>query len=316
MSFNVADELALEVWDDMLRFTLDDLSTNWIKSDDSFIKRIEKDNLNPVFLTEHVMKEIEIKNNLDDGIRYFESDKYSKAIKKFDEVLFYDFEYGEALLNKSFSLRGQKHFVKSLRYYRRAVKCDESMRDVEYYKALLSEANGEKDNFTKLKLNIYAGDEHYSKGEYENAVASYDRALGNPSKFKDRILFKLLNKKAIALLKLDDYENALTCFGESFKLKANDYAIFGKGICKYRLNLEIDDEFKGFLNLNKRQMLTQVKILNDLGFYNQSIRINDYLWRNHFKIDGFYFNLAGVRKITLNELGMDFSEVDDVLSLF
>ena len=114
-------------------------------------------------------------------------------------MLFYDPEYGEALSNKSYALYGQNHFVKSLRYYKRAVEADESLKNMEYHKLLLGKSNEERQHFPKLKLNIYAGDEHFASGEYQKAVDSYNRALMNPSKFKDKILSKLLNKKATTL---------------------------------------------------------------------------------------------------------------------
>ena len=212
MRFNIPDELFFEVHDDQVKFKINDVSTNWLDKDDSFIKRIDNDNLNHELLTKHLSKEIEIKNTLDDGISFFKSEKYLKAIECFDEVLFYDPEYAEALLYKSRALFAQRHFVKSLRYYKRALKADGLLEDVEYNKLLLKEANNERDNFPKLKRNIYAGDEYFANGEFERAVESYNRALMNPSKFKDKILSKLLNKKATALLKLNDFEEALGCF--------------------------------------------------------------------------------------------------------
>lgn len=51
-----------------------------------------------------MVKEIEIKNILDEAIRFSDLKKYSKAIKSFDKVLFYDPMYGDALLNKSYAL--------------------------------------------------------------------------------------------------------------------------------------------------------------------------------------------------------------------
>ena len=253
---------------------------------------------------------------MDDGIRFLKSEKYSKAVQKFNEVLFYDSQYGEALLNKSFSLKFQKHFVKSLRYYKCAVSADENLKDMEYHKTLLKEANAEIDNFPKLKMNIYAGDQYFSKGDYNNAVLSYNRALANPSGFKDKILFKLLNKKATSLLNLNNFDEALTYFKKSLMVKVNDYAIFGQGLCEYNLGLEISDNFKNMLNINKIQMLRQAVILNDLGNFRESLKISDYLCRNHFKMDEFYLKLINARKYTMSELDMDLSKLNMVLDNF
>ena len=118
-----------------------------------------------------------IENLFDEGTNFLKSEKFAKAIECFDEVIFYDENYGMALINKSHALFGQKHFVKALRYYRRAVKADENLKDVEYHKLLLANSNAERDNFPKIKLYIYAGDEHFAKGEYEKALESYKKAL-------------------------------------------------------------------------------------------------------------------------------------------
>ena len=310
MISNIPDAVKCEIQDDNVKFIYGDLSTDWMSDDDSFVKRIDESNLNPVFLKKHLVKEFEIRNSFEEGISLLKAEKYSKSIEKFDEVLFYDLEYGEVLLNKSFALCGQKHYVKSLRTYRKAIKADDNLKDIEYHKKLIKMANEERDNFPKIKLNIYAGDEHFAKGEFEKAIESYDKALANPSRFKDTILSKLLNKKATALLRLDEFEKARNCFKKSIEGDANDYATFGEGICDYNLGLNISEGFKVRLDIAKAQMLRQVQILNDLGFYSESLDISDYLWRNHFRVDDFYIKLAQSRKSTMEKLGMDTAEPD------
>ena len=294
MSLNISDELNMEIHENMVRFSVEGTSTNWMASDDLFIKRIDEDNLNRDLLVEHLKKEIQMKNLLDEAISIFKTQKFAKAIEMLDEVLFYDPEYGEALLFKSYCLRGQGHFVKALRHYKRAVKSDESLRDNEYHMAITRQANEERSNFPKLKLNIYAGDEHFARGEFEMAIESYDRALEDSSKFKQKILSKLLNKKATACIKLNDYGDACECFGKSLEVDGNDYAIFGKGVCEYELDLDIDSGFRRCLRISKRQMLQQALILNDMGYHEESSRIANYLRKNHFKNDDIYEKLQAL----------------------
>ena len=294
MSLNISDELNMETHENLVRFSVEGTSTNWMASDDLFIKRIDEDNLNRDLLVEHLKKEIQIKNLLDEAISLFKTQKFAKAIEMLDEVLFYDPEYGEALLFKSYCLRGQGHFVKALRHYKRAVKSDESLRDNEYHMAITRQANEERSNFPKLKLNIYAGDEHFARGEFEMAIESYDRALEDSSKFKQKILSKLLNKKATACIKLNDYGDACECFGKSLEVDGNDYAIFGKGVCEYELDLDIDSGFRRCLKISKRQMLQQALILNDMGYHEESSRIANYLRKNHFKNDDIYEKLQAL----------------------
>lgn len=294
MSLNISDELNMEIHENLVRFSVEGTSTNWMASDDLFIKRIDEDNLNRDLLVEHLKKEIQMKNLLDEAISLFKTQKFAKAIEMLDEVLFYDPEYGEALLFKSYCLRGQGHFVKALRHYKRAVKSDESLRDNEYHMAITRQANEERSNFPKLKLNIYAGDEHFARGEFEMAIESYDRALEDSSKFKQKIFSKLLNKKATACIKLNDYGDALECFGKSLEVDGNDYAIFGKGVCEYELDLDIDSGFRRCLRISKRQMLQQALILNNMGYHEESSRIADYLRKNHFKNDDIYEKLQAL----------------------
>ena len=90
MTFLDIPDFTCECMGDNVRFQIGDISTNWISKDDSFTKRVDKSNLNKAFLKEHMLKEIEIKNLLDEGITLLKAEKYPKAILKFDDVLFYD----------------------------------------------------------------------------------------------------------------------------------------------------------------------------------------------------------------------------------
>jgi tetratricopeptide (TPR) repeat protein len=105
-------------------------------------------------------------------------------------------------------------------------------------------------------------------------------------------LSKLLNKKATAYLKLDDFTEALECFKESLDVEMSDYAIFGRGICEYELDLDIDSGFRGFLEISKRQMLKQASVLKELGYHEDSMRILKFLRENHFKNDEVYKKMA------------------------
>lgn len=290
---NIPDELTCETSHDKVRFSINGKSTNWMDKDDSFLGRIDEGNLNPDRSCEHLTKEIEIKNILDEGADHLSHERYPKAIFKFDEVLYYDSNYAEALVGKSHALFAQKHFVKSLRYYRRAVKADSGFKDNDYYRLLLRNANEERSNFPKLKLNIYAGDEFFTKGKYERAVESYDKALMNPSKFKEKILSKLLNKKGVALVKIGDFTKAYECFKES----KNDFSYFGQGLCEYNLGFKINDNFRGMLDIDKKSQLKQAMILKDLGFTDESLEICNYLFENHFKCDKFYMSLCDVKEV-------------------
>lgn len=310
-SFNVADEITYEIKDDRVRFAAGGISTDWMDMDDSFIKRIETEKINPAFPLEHIACEIKIKNLLDEGISFLMHERYAKAIDMFDEVIFYDECHVDALIGKSYALKGQGHFVKALRYYRRAAKAGFS--DVEYQKDLIKRANEERDSFPKIKRNIYMGDEAYSRGDYLKAAQSYDNALKDSSKFKDKILHRLLNKKGSALIRLERFDEALECFGKSLDVKKTDYAIFAQGYCRYELDLEVSDDFKSLLKIDKSHMLKQALILNEIGCFEEALEVCEFLFENHFTVDDFYFRMLAVKGYALGELGHDGSEVREVL---
>lgn len=307
--------LSVEENNGKVRLSVGDVSTGWIGKDDLFLKRIENLKLNPAFPDEHLAFEIEIKNILDMGVKFLRQDKPSKAIEMFDRVIYYDESYGVALLNKSYALSQQKHFVKSLRHYRKAIKSDASLKDNEYYRIILGQANEERDNFPKLKRNIYSGDEYFTKEEYEKALVSYEKALADRSRFKDSILFKLMNKTGTVYLKLEDYENALDCFLKSVGVAENDYGHFGCGICQYNLGLAISESFKRHLNLSKSRQLKQALILNELGFFREALEICDELFKNHFAVDDFYFRLINAKMYGMRQLDIDVSSLENLLEM-
>ena len=49
-------------------------------------------------------------------------------------------------------------------------------------------------------------------------------------------------------------------------------------------------------------MLNQALILNELGYFNESLAICDYLVENHFKPDDLYFKMMEVRIYALDNL--------------
>lgn len=290
---------------DKVRFDIDGTATSWMGIDDGFVERIRFENLNRCFLSNHLAKEIEIKNILDEGIMHLKSERYPKAIECFDEAILYDEGYGEALLLKSHSLFGQKHFVKALRHYKKAINTDGKLKDIEYHKMLLEKANEERSSFPKIKSHIYAGDEHFASGDYAMAIESYDKALANPSKFKSRILHKLLNKKATALFEMESFSEALDCFESSLQVQKSDYAVFMRGRCRHKMNLTLDDSFIRDLRITKPQKLCKAMILIDVKMYEDAIKCIDDLLSSHFAPDDLYFKALSSKISAMQSLDMD-----------
>lgn len=286
------DDLDIIENGEMVMFRYGDVKSGWIDKSDSFVQKITMDNLNPDRLCDHLAHELKIKNRLDEGVNLLRQGRFSGAVECFDDVIYYD-SNPEAVMYKSRALFGQKHFVKALRYYKRAVRGNANLKDDEYYRQLLDKSRAERDNFPKIKLSIYTGDEFFSKGDYENAVKSYDRALANPSRFKDKILFRLLNKKAASYVKLNEFENAKRCFEESWNVSDNDCACFGMGYCRYMLGMDVTPCFRQHLEISKKHLLIKAEILAELGYEAESRKDYNEFLVNHFKNDDDYRKAIG-----------------------
>lgn len=274
---------------DKVRFEFEGASTGWMCKSDSFIERIDEDKLNKSFFEKHILKEIEIRNLLDEGISFLNEEDYRGAIECFDQVLFYDDCYGGALIGKSHALYGQGHFIKALRYYNRAIEASAELEDDEYHELLLSKSGEERDSLPEFKRHIYDGDEYFRSGDYQKALESYENALANPSEAKKNILFRLLNKIAAAHIKLNDFESGLYCFNESLNQLNNDCAWYGKGVCEY--NLELDGACESLAhagNLKKDQLLEKGLILNELECWPQAVETFEFIMENHFTQDEIY----------------------------
>lgn len=312
MSFNELsddfDNLAIFEKGDRVKIQFGDLKTNWIGRNDSFLERISPENLNEFFLKSHLQKEIEMKNVLDEGISFLDSKKYAKAIACFDEVLYYDSNYSEALASKSHALCGQGHFVKALRYFKRA-----DVEDDEYYRLLLAESSKERDGFPKIKRNIYAGDEAAFRRDFERAVGFYDRALEDSSRFKDRILFKLLNKKAFALVELGRIGEALASFDVSIRVHENDMAYFGHGYCRHELGLDCVDSLSRARRIDKKFLLKKALILNEIDSFEDALECFDEFLANHFTLDDDFSIALQGKVAALDGLSLDSSHEREAL---
>lgn len=296
--------------DDSVRFAVGDITTSWMSIKDRFVRRIQFENLNSCFLQKHLLKEIEVKNALDKVAGLLEKEKYRKAIETLDDVLYYNPHYGEALLLKSKALFGQKHFVKSLRHYKKSVKVDNSLNDVEYHKLLLKKSSEERDAFPKIKRNIYAGDEYSAKGDFEKALKCYDNALADSTGFKEKILPKLLNKKGIALVRLKRIDEATDVFARSCEVCPTDCACYFLGLYSCGPN----EYLKRSLKITKKQLLCKSKRLIEFGEFEMALDCLDEFLNNHYNVDGNYRMALNLKFDALKGLGKDTGEVESLLN--
>ena len=304
-------DLSIFMRDNEVKFSVDDISTSWMSPDDNFIDRIQFNRLNPCFLKRHLAKEIEIRNTLECAVKLLGSQKHPKAIEMLDRVLYYDPEYGEALFFKSKAFFAQKHYVKSLRHYKKAIKSDNRLKDVDYHKLLLKKSSDEIDNFPKIKRNIYAGDEYFAKGDYDKALKCYEKALANPTKFKNRILSKLLNKKGTALVKLNRIDEAIEVFKDSINAKPTDYAYYFLGFYSPGPN----DYIRMNLKITKKQLLSKSKKLCDFGEFDLASDCLDEFLDNHYRVDSDYLQALNLKISVLKNLGKDADEFESVLNI-
>ena len=306
---NLPPQVAVAKSGDSIRIEFGDLRTSWISADDPFIERIRPDRLNRYFLCKHLAREIEMKNVLDNAANLLDLKSYAKAISELDRVIYYDGGYSEALFLKSQALYHQGHFVKALRFYKRS-----HVEDVEYYRLLLEKSSKERDSFPKIKKNIYAGDEAAAKGDYERAIGFYDRALENPSKFKKKILFKLLNKKASCLIRLNRFDEALASFDVSLRVHENDFAHFGKAYSQHMLGMDCISDLKRAKSIDKKCLLIKASILNELGLYEDAMDAFNVFLNNHFTLDLDFKSAIEGKAASMDNLGLDFDDLKVILN--
>lgn len=313
INININDEMSsLNIFKDgdSIRLEIDGVSTGWISAEDAFLERIRLEKLNPCFLDEHIKCEIRFKNVLDEGVDFLANGKYVDAIRCFDEVIHFDSGYASALLFKSRALFAQKHFVKSLRYYLRAVGADDTLKDGEYHDLLLKESSAERRNFPKVKRNIFTGDEFFDKGDFKNALSSYDEALEFSDNLKGRILSKLYAKKATALMKLNEFEKASECFTKSIDINANGYAYFAKGCCEYELGRDASESLSMASDITLEQMLEKGLILNEAGHFDKAAECFDEILEIHYTVDDLYFRTIIGMMYALKSMDRDVSRYE------
>ena len=305
---NISDDLSVLENDEMIKIQIGDLNTGWLSRDDTFLERISPGNLNRFFRAEHLRKEIEIKNTLDEGIEFLNSKRYPKAVACFDKVLYFDENYSKALYSKSLALYAQGHFVNALRFYKKS-----KVEDLEYHRMLLEESFHERDNFPKIKRNIYAGDEAAVKGDFKSAVEFYTRALDDSSRFKNRILFKLLNKKAFSLIELERFDEALASFDVSVGVHENDPAYFGRGYCQYKLGFECAESLRRAVLIDKKRLLLKAGIFNELGFYKDGLESYNTFLDNHFAVDSDFKTAIKGKLAASDNLGLEIGDLEMIL---
>lgn len=262
-------------------------STGWLDEDDYFIKRL--DNINENRLEEHLIKEFEVKNTLDNAIE-------NSSVKMLDKVLFFDENYLDALVFKSKIFKGQKHFIKALRTYRKAIRHG-LVADDEYLKELQGLAVSERNALPEIKKSIFNGDHAFRHGKYENAIRFYDRALENPDKFKNKIISKLLNKKGEALVRLERFSEAIECFDLSVRISPNDFAYFRRGFCEYELGLGGRESLNRACEISKKHVLEKACILLDFGDFENALVCFELFLDNHFAEDEDYFKALNGREV-------------------
>ncbi len=312
-NINIPDEMSsLKVFKDAdrVRLEIDGVSTGWISDNDTFLERIRPEKLNGCFLDEHLKCEIRIKNVLDEGIDFLANGKYGNAIRCFDEAIHFDSAYASALLLKSHALFAQRHYVKSLRYYKRAVSSDDNLKDDEHYNVLLNQSAAERENFPEVKRYIFTGDELFAEGDFENALASYDKAMKCANNLKGRILSRLYSKKATALMKLNEFEKAIECFTKSIDIKENDYAYFGKGCCEYELDRDGTESLLMASNITLDQMLEKGLILNETGHFDEAVECFDEILEIHYTVDDLYFCTINGMMYSLKAMDRDVSRYE------
>jgi len=186
---------------------------------------------------------------------------------------------------------------------------------------LLKKSGEERDNFPKIKRSIYAGDEHFSRGEFSEAIKFYEKALENPTRFKEKILYKLLNKKASSLFELGQYSEAYETFCESVEVSRNDYALFGAANSLYeshhgQINQErsrICDLLREASGISQSQLIKKAIIFKDMGEFEDCLESLDEFFSIHYRTDDDYIKALNLKLFIQKELGIDAGKTEMIL---
>ena len=138
--------------------------------------------------------------------------------------------------------------------------------------------------------------------------------MKNPSKFKNKILFKLLNKRGFVLIKLERFKEALATFDESIESHKNDVAIFARGYCKYELGWDCRDDLRMAIEIDKRQLFCKAMIFNKIEDYKDGLNAFNEFLNNHFRMDSSFKSAIEGKAVALENLNMDSAFERQILS--
>jgi tetratricopeptide (TPR) repeat protein len=285
--------------------------------------------INPIYDEALKAKELAIKEQrqkkisllVEEGLQYSKNNNYLNAIDSFDkaikldpknyipyyykgEVLFKRQEYNEAIecYSKALEIKpdyAEAYYIKGLAFsdlgkHKEAISCfDEALKINPIYDEALKakEATREKQAQKEFSLIINEGLLYLENEDYENANASFDKAIAlkpeddttynlkgaiylklsdyrRAIEYYDKALkinsenFDVLRDKGIALYKLGDYEAAITFFDSALRLKPNQSTILQYKKESTRSLQEIDGLKDGISHYNSGRHTKALESLN------------------------------------------------------
>jgi len=133
----------------------------------------------------------------------------------------------------------------------------------------------------------------------------YDKALMNPSKFKSKIIYKLLNKKGLVLVRLNRIDEALASFEASNQALDNGLAYFGIGYCRHALGEDCADSLKKAEGIDKKYLLKKAMIFNDIKLYDDALDAFNLFLHNHFRLDSGFKSAIEGKMTALDNLDLE-----------
>ena len=127
----------------------------------------------------------------------------------------------------------------------------------------------------------------------------------NPSKFKSKIIYKLLNKKGLVLVRLNRIDEALESFEASNQALDNGLAYFGIGYCRHSLGEDCADSLKKAEGIDKKYLLKKALIFNDIKLYDDALDAFNLFLHNHFRLDSGFKSAIEGKMIALDNLDLE-----------
>jgi tetratricopeptide (TPR) repeat protein len=186
---------------------------------DSF--ELENDSIRIVklTLTNETMENVEQVTNVFDNVIKL-GIQYGELLEKTDDYRLFA-RYHRFLTGRKFSSDELITIMKYINPVSLINTAGDCQKSIEYYKQLLSNTDFINDN-SKIILNIIIGNNYFQLRQYDEALVHYNIGFSLLDE-NNRLTGEVQNKFGDVYREMNDFENALSCYKEAFKIISNHH---------------------------------------------------------------------------------------------